>query len=86
MSLVAHIYVNLLFFFLSLFFISKSFIVGGFGGFHALAVLFFIKFKIFIIASIIAFSVYYYTKLAAAKKCAGEYIREGSTYQNAPST
>lgn len=64
----------------------KPFIVGGFGGFHALAVLFFIKFKIFIIASIIAFSVYYYTKLAAAKKCAGEYIREASTYQNAPST
>lgn len=51
---------------------------GGFGGLNALAILVAIKFKIIIVASIIAISVYYYTKFVSAKKCAGGLLRDGS--------
>lgn len=54
---------------------------GGFGGLNALAILFAIKFKIIIVASIIAAGVYYYTKFVAPKKCNGhEYFREGAVH------
>ncbi|XP_031622464.1 uncharacterized protein LOC116340234 [Contarinia nasturtii] len=52
----------------------------GFGGLHALGILFAIKFKIIIVASIIAFAVYYYAKFVAVKKCHGDHLREGSIY------
>ncbi|XP_055319807.1 uncharacterized protein LOC129577201 [Sitodiplosis mosellana] len=52
----------------------------GFGGLHALAILFAIKFKIIIVASIVAFGVYYYTKFVAAKKCHGDHYREGAIH------
>lgn len=53
------------------------YIVGGFGGLNALAILFAIKFKIIIVAAVVAISVYYYTKLVAAKKCgANEHYRD----------
>lgn len=62
-------------------------IVGGFGGFHALAVLFVVKFKFILIAAIVAFSVYYYTKLVAAKKCEShDHLRDDTTYPAGPST
>lgn len=62
------------------FFRTSVCISGGFGGLNALAVLFAIKFKIIIIASVIAFSVYYYTKFVAVKKCSGSLYRDGAVY------
>lgn len=54
---------------------------GGFGGLNALAILFAIKFKLLVVASIIAFSVYYYSKWIAVKKCRGHHdYREGGIY------
>lgn len=63
--------------------LSKYFFLftGGFGGLNALAVLFAIKFKLLVVASIIAFTVYYYSKWNVAKKCRDHHgYREGAVY------
>lgn len=65
---------------LSVFFYFKC-STGGFGGLHALGILFAIKFKIIIVASIIAFAVYYYAKFISVKKChGGDHLREGGIF------
>lgn len=55
----------------------------GFGGLHALAVLYAIKVKIIVVAFIIALSIYYYSKIYLAKSCQHpEIIRETNPYES----
>lgn len=42
-----------------------------------MAVLFVLKFKVIIIASIVGFTIYYYTKYIAHKKCDDSFLRAG---------
>lgn len=55
----------------------------GFGGLHALAVLYAIKVKIIVVAFVIALSIYYYSKIYLAKSCQHpEIIRETNPYES----
>lgn len=55
----------------------------GFGGLHALAVLYAIKVKVIVVAFIIALSIYYYSKIYLAKSCLhGEVIRDTPPYES----
>lgn len=47
---------------------------------HALAILFAIKFKIIIVAAVVAFGAYYYAKFVAAKKCHADHYRDGAIH------
>lgn len=55
----------------------------GFGGLHALAVLYAIKVKIIVVAAVIALSIYYYSKIYLAKSCHhAEIIRDTNPYES----
>lgn len=55
----------------------------GFGGLHALAVLYAIKVKIIVVAVIIAVSIYFYSKIYLAKSCFhNEVIRDTPPYES----
>lgn len=54
----------------------------GFGGLHALAILYAIKVKVIIVAFIIALGIYYYAKIYLAKGCHSEVIRDTNPYES----
>lgn len=54
----------------------------GFGGLHALAILYAIKVKIIVVAVVIALSIYYYSKIYLAKGCHSEIIRDTNPYES----
>lgn len=55
----------------------------GFGGLHALAILYAIKVKIIVVAFVIALSIYYYSKIYLAKGCHHpEVIRDTNPYES----
>lgn len=54
----------------------------GFGGLHALAILYAIKVKIIVVAFIIALGIYYYSKIYLAKGCHTEVIRDTNPYES----
>lgn len=55
----------------------------GFGGLHALAILYAIKVKIIVVAFIIALGIYYYSKIYLAKGCHhSEIIRDTNPYES----